>query len=185
MHRASTTLSPAGHPPPRRAHGPARRLRAFGALAVLLLAPCLILPPTAGAAPDVTVTKAWFRYLLPGLPAGGYMTLSNHSSEAIVLEGASSPACGSLMLHRSEEKSGVERMVPAGKITVPPHGIFRLAPGGYHLMCMHPLMHIGKPVTVTLDFADGSRIAMSFAVYGVSGPTGSAPNGDATMKMPM
>lgn len=175
-------------PPAGRKRTPRRRSGRRSVLAALALAGFFILPQAGRAEPLVTVANAWFRYMLPELPAGGYMTLSNHSSQPMVLKGASSAACGMLMLHRSEESGGVERMVPAGTITVPPHGTFRFAPGGYHVMCMHPLMHIGERVTVTLRFADGAQIPVPFTVYGVNGPTTSAPHGaaqGAPMKMPM
>lgn len=189
MHRAPIASRPA----PNRLQAlekraPGRRLGRPSARAALALACFFMLPPAGRAEPPVTVTNAWFRYMLPELPAGGYMTLNNHSSQPMVLEGASSTACGTLMLHRSEESGGVDRMVAAGKITVPPHGTFRFAPGGYHVMCMHPRMHIGERVTVTLKFADGGQIPVQFTVYGVNGPTGSAPHGAAQgepMKMPM
>ncbi len=167
---------------------PRRRRCAVTVLAALALGSSLILPRAGRADPPVTVLNSWFRYIIPQVPAGGYMTLKNTSSQPMVLTGASSAACGMLTLHRTETSGGVDRMVPVAAVTVPAHGTFRFVEGGYHMMCMNPVMHIGQTVTVTLTFADGSRVPAPFVVYGVSGPSGSAPNGAATgtkMKMPM
>lgn len=94
----------------------------------------------AAAAPAVTVANPWFRYLLPSIPAGGYMTLSNATSEPIQLTGAHSSACGMTMLHKTVHKNGLDEMLPVKSITVPSHGSFAFSPGHYHVMCMHPHM---------------------------------------------
>jgi copper(I)-binding protein len=60
-------------------------------------------------------------------------------------------------------------MVGVARVTIPAHGQFRFAPGGYHLMCMQPRMRVGQVVPVTLRFADGSRITVRFAVRGADG----------------
>jgi len=167
---------------------PGWRCCPFGVLAALIIGFSFALPRAGRADPPVTVTDSWFRYIIPEVPAGGYMTLKNSSSQPMVLTGASSAACKMLMLHRTEESGGVDRMVPVASVTVPPHGTFRFAQGGYHVMCMGPDMHVGQNVTVTLMFADGSRIPVPFAVHGVNGPADSAPSDaapGAKMKMPM
>ena len=131
-----------------------------------------ILPVLLGAAPPVGVTaqNPWMRYLLPSVPAGGYLTLRNDSDNPAVLTGASSPACGSLMLHQSETMSGMSRMVMVPSVTVPAHGTVSFAEGGYHLMCMKPTMKLGDKISVTLTFQDGSTLPLTMPVYGPSGP---------------
>jgi periplasmic copper chaperone A len=121
------------------------------------------------AAPPVTVAQPWFRYITPQVPAGGYMTLRNGSGGSAVLVAASSPACGMLMLHRSETSGGADRMVPVNRIVVPPGGKVSFAPGGYHLMCMQPRMKPGESVSVTLKFEDGGSVPAAFQVYGAAG----------------
>ncbi|MGH7101247.1 MAG: copper chaperone PCu(A)C [Acetobacteraceae bacterium] len=155
-----------------------------GLLAALAIASVVLLPRTSLAASPVTATNPWFRYIMPEVPAGGYMTLNNASAQPLALTGARSTACGMLTLHRTETGGGVDRMVPVAKVMVPAHGTFRFAPGGYHIMCMRPAMRVGESVLVTLMFADGSRIHVPFPVDGVSGPPNAAPTG-AKMKMPM
>ena len=113
----------------------------------------------------VTVDGAWFRYLLPQVPAGGYMTLHNGGDQTAVLTSAASPACGTMMLHRTESSGGTERMVMVKSVAVPAGGKLAFAPGGYHLMCMQPRMKAGDSVPVTLAFEDGRKVTASFRVY--------------------
>ncbi len=121
------------------------------------------------APPPITVVQPWFRYVVPQVPAGGYLTLHNGSSEPAVLTGASSPACGMLMLHRSETSGGADRMVPVASVVVPPGGSISFAPGGYHLMCMQPRMTPGTSVHVTLTFQGGQTVRAAFPVFGAAG----------------
>jgi len=133
------------------------------------LAFLLLLPGLAAAQQTVTIEKPWMRYLLPNIPAAGYMTLQNTGSAPVVLTGGSSPACGMLMLHKSEDDSGMAMMMDVPNITIPPHTSQTFAPGGYHLMCMQPKMKIGETVPVTLHFQNGSSLAAALPVYGAQG----------------
>ena len=126
---------------------------------------------SAADASSVAVADAWFRALPANLPAGGYFTLHNDSAKALTLDGATSPACGMLMLHKSEKTSGMASMSDVARIDVPAGGTLTFAPGGYHLMCMSPtvLLKQGSDVQVTLHFADGSKVIASFAVRSATG----------------
>ncbi len=143
-------------------------------LAALVLLAALARP--AAAAP-LRAEGAWFRYLLSSIPAGGYVTLTNPGPATVVLTGVASPACGSLMFHRTDSQGGMERMVAVPRIRVPAGGRFRFAPGGYHLMCDAPHMHRGQTVPVTFRLAHGAPLVVRFAVRGAnaSGPRASAP----------
>jgi len=125
-------------------------------------------PPMSGHVP---VTKTWFRALPANLPAGGYFELHNTGRWPAILTGASSPACGMLMLHKSDLRNGVERMSDTGAIDIPAGGVLKFAPGGYHLMCMShaPAMKPGTSVLVTLSFSDGSVATATFAVKNAKG----------------
>ena len=140
------------------------RRRAGGIIGCALLASI-----SALAAPPIEISQPWFRYVVPQVPAGGYMTLRNASANPAVLTGASSPACGMLMIHRSETAGGADRMVPVGSVAVPPGGALSFAPGGYHLMCMQPRMKPGETVNVTLTFQGGQTASAAFPVFGAAG----------------
>lgn len=123
------------------------------------------------AAPRIVVRDAWIRALPGKLPAGGYFTVLNGTGKIVTLSGASSPACGMLMLHRSESMGGMASMRDASRIDIPAGGTLKFSPGGYHLMCMDPgpAIRRGNKVTVELEFADGTRTAVPFAVRGANG----------------
>ncbi|MGE4481237.1 copper chaperone PCu(A)C [Acidocella sp.] len=143
--------------------------------ALIFALPILLGAASAASAqtgPQVSVSNPWIRYLLPSVPAGGYLTLHNNGTSPAVLTGASSSACGTLMLHKSENKSGTEIMVKVDSITVPAHGEVSFSEGGYHLMCMKPNMKLGEHIPVTLKFQDGTALLLTMPVYGPSGPSG-------------
>jgi copper(I)-binding protein len=127
-----------------------------------------ILPAQAAG---LRVTDAWFRALPPSVPSGGYFMLHNDGAKPVTLTGAESPACGMLMLHKSENMGGMSSMADVSDIAVPAGGTLAFAPGGYHLMCMDakPILKPGGHVPVTLLFKDGAKRTASFAVRGATG----------------
>ncbi|MGA7711579.1 MAG: copper chaperone PCu(A)C [Rhizomicrobium sp.] len=122
-------------------------------------------------AAGLTVSDAWIRALPAGVPAGGYFTLRNDSGKTVTLTGASSPACGMLMLHQSENMGGMMKMDDVASIDIPAGGTIHFSPGGYHLMCMAPKPAIkpGNTVNVELQFAGGQTLTASFAVRNANG----------------
>jgi periplasmic copper chaperone A len=151
--------------------GPAARpaRRAFVAVCA---AAVLSLAGAAQAAPDgLSLSGQWFRFVMASLPAAGYFTVANAAAAPQSLIGASSPACGSVMLHKSVSENGTERMIMVPSVAVPPHGTLQFAPGGYHLMCMSPAaaMRPGQSVAVTLNFAGGASLTAQFPVRGATG----------------
>ena len=128
----------------------------------------LAMTAAANAAP-FDVTDAWFRSLPGKLPAGGYFTAQNNGRREIAITGASSEACGMLMIHQSSNKGGMSGMDMVESVKVAPGGIVKFAPGGYHLMCEQPKMKIGGKVPVLLHLSDGGTVAVGFAVKGATG----------------
>jgi periplasmic copper chaperone A len=127
--------------------------------------------PVQGSTHRLSISGAWVRMVLPNQPAAGYFTLSNHGAEAESLVHASSPACKTLMLHKSVNKNGQEMMVMVMSVVVPPHGQVKFAPGGYHLMCMSPTKAVtpGHTIHVTLRFKDGHTLGAEFPVRDAKG----------------
>lgn len=134
-------------------------------LRMMMLA--VLLPAMAHAA-DVSVSKSWIRFLLPSLPAAGYMVLQNNGNSPEILTSAQSPACSSLMLHESKDDSGMAMMMAVPSIVIPAHGTISFTPGGYHLMCMDPKMKPGDEIPVTLTLQSGAEINFSAKVYGAT-----------------
>ncbi len=141
---------------------------------VALLAAILLSVGAQAAGDGVSVTHAWVRWLPGNLPAGGYATIENRGDRTIRLLGADSPDYAMVMLHRSVEQNGVERMLAVDGMDVPAHGSAALAPGGYHLMLMQARHTIapGAAVHMRLHFSDGSSVAADFIARPPSADTG-------------
>src|SRR5580704_11403044 len=91
---------------------------------------------SAAQAGGLTVTDGWIRALPANVPSGGYFTVSNDSGRHVALTGASSPACGMLMLHKTDTAGGMASMSDVADVPIAPGTKLRFAPGGLHLMCM-------------------------------------------------
>ena len=129
----------------------------------------LVMTVSAAQAAPFDVTDAWFRALPGKLPAGGYFTAQNNSRRDVAIVGASTDACGMVMIHQSSSKGGMSGMDMVDSVKVPAGGMVKFSPGGYHLMCEAPKMKIGGKVPVLLHLSDGGTIAVGFAVRGASG----------------
>lgn len=118
----------------------------------------------ADQAAGIKATHGWIRVLPANLPAGGYVTLNNVADTPAVLNGASSPRYTRVMLHQSTTEGGMGRMKMIEQLAIPAHGNVTFAPGGYHLMLMqaHTPVSAGESIPLTLDFADGSHVQVSF-----------------------
>ncbi len=140
-------------------------------LGVAVLACTLAGAAVAQAASGITIEKPWMRFIIKARPAGGFFTLHNGTAKPIELVGASSSACGMVMLHQTKKVDGIEKMLPVKGVTVPAHGSVKFQPGSYHLMCMHPkdTMVVGHEVPVTLKLSGGTTVSAPFPVKGVSG----------------
>ena len=127
--------------------------------------------PAAAAAPGLAISNPWIRFIVPGVPAAGYFTLTNSTATPATLIAASSPGCGKLMLHRSVSNNGRDSMNAIEKVVVPAHQKLAFTPGDYHLMCTAPSaeMKHGATIPVTLKFAGGSTMTASFPVRDATG----------------
>ena len=132
------------------------------ALAALILGVLLTGPAHAA---DVTVTQGWFRALPASVPSGGYFNLHNGGAKKITLNNVATPACGTLMMHKTS-KGGMEHVMA---LDVAPGETLAFAPGGYHLMCMNSKLKSGTSVPVTFTFSQGVKQTANFAVRNAMG----------------
>ncbi len=137
-------------------------------LFLFVLGPVLV---AQAAQPPASVSDARIRWLPGDLPLAGYFSITSHASAPLQLVGAASPAFGDVMLHRSVEEGGMQRMVHVDGLDLAPGKTLVFAPGGYHLMLMEPkqTLHPGDKVPVTLRFGDGQTLEIPFRVEGVQG----------------
>jgi copper(I)-binding protein len=141
-------------------------------------APLLTVSATAGSSPAapaqpsaLSLNDGWIRLLPGNLPAAGYFTLRNNGKARVALTGADTPACGMLMLHKSQDTGGMSSMQDVEKVDVPGGGSVSFSPGGYHLMCMdpRPALKLGASVPVTLSFQGAPPLTARFDVRGATG----------------
>jgi periplasmic copper chaperone A len=137
-------------------------------LFALLLLGVLPISSAHGAQADhVTATHAWIRLLPGNLPAAGYVTLQNNDATVATIAGVHTNAYTSAMIHQStQEANGMSRMTVVDHLSIPAHGSVSLSPSGYHLMLEHASypLKVGDSVNITLNFADGSQLPVSFLV---------------------
>lgn len=131
----------------------------------VLLFILLTLAPFASHAqgPSVSASGVWIREAPPGVEVlAGYLVLTNHTDTALTLTGVISSDFGSVAVHQSVRRDGQDGMQPVPHFVIPAHQSVTLAPGGYHLMLMKPAKRLfdGDLVTLTLDFSDGSSLAI-------------------------
>lgn len=131
----------------------------------------MLTAPALAQLQTLHVANPWIRFIMPGTPAAGYFTVTNVGARPVVIVGASSPECASVMLHRSQNIGGTEHMDEVPSVSVPAHGEVRFEPGGYHLMCMSPSAKMvpGSRIPVTLTFQDKRSITKGFIVRGPKG----------------
>ncbi len=127
----------------------------------------LLFSVAAQAGMGVMVENPWIREAPPTAKAmAGYMVVRNHGSQGRALVAAECPAFGEVMLHRTIMEGGMAKMVHQMKIEIPAGGAVTFEPNGYHIMLMQPkhALRAGDEVPVTLKFADGETMALSFPV---------------------
>jgi copper(I)-binding protein len=119
----------------------------------------------------IAIGDAWIRALPAGVPDGGYFTLHNGGNTGVSLTGATSPACGMVMLHQSSDMGGMSHMDDIASVDVAAGATVKFAPGGMHLMCMNPSAAVkpGGKIAVTLRFVDGSQQTAEFVVRDATG----------------
>lgn len=136
-------------------------MKTISKLVLALFALMMVIPALAGShSKAVMVQDPWVKEAPPTAKVNaGYMVLENHSGQAQVLTGASSPAFGKVEIHNTEIHNGMAHMIRQDSVEIPAHGSFEFKPGGYHFMLMD-VKHApkaGGKVQLMLNFADGSQ----------------------------
>ncbi len=109
------------------------------------------------AAENLQITDAWIKNLPMAVPVrAGYMHIANHQSLEVTIVSLQSKSFESIEIHQSLEADGMMTMRPVDRLSIPVGGSLELAPGGFHLMMMHPLEQLipGQKVSVTLHYQD-------------------------------
>ena len=122
-----------------------------------LLLLSLLVYSLPAAAENLLITDAWIKNLPMAVPVrAGYMRISNNQNREVSIVSLQSKSFESIEIHQSLEVNGMMSMRPVDTLSIPAGASLELAPGGYHLMMMHPLDELipGQKVAVTLYYED-------------------------------
>ena len=112
------------------------------------------------AGSGISVEDSYVRVVPPGQKnTGAFMTIHNNTDKARSITSAESAAAEIVELHTHVHEDGMMKMRQIDKIDVPAMGKTVLKPGGLHVMLigLTEAIEEGKPVRITLVFADGER----------------------------
>ncbi|MEP6484886.1 MAG: copper chaperone PCu(A)C [Rudaea sp.] len=124
-----------------------------------LFAIALMVATPAFGAGHLVVESGWIRTPPPGaMMLAGYATLHNVGDSAVVVTGAESADFGSVSLHQSVQKDGVEHMQALGDVSIKPGERITFAPNGRHFMLMQPKKELRSdesvPIQITTKLGD-------------------------------
>lgn len=93
----------------------------------------------AMAANSVQVHEAWIPQAPPvAMMHAGYLQITNHSDQPVVLIAVESDDYESVEMHRTVTKDGMSRMIKQDEVIIAPGKRIDFERGGLHLMLMHP-----------------------------------------------
>ena len=103
---------------------------------------------------------------------GVFGTLKNNGTEKVTVTGGSSPAAGRIETHTMVNKDGaMVRVKDEDGFDVPAGGVYKLEPGGDHIMLIdlkEPLTS-GTEVTLTITTSEGTEATVTVPVREFSG----------------
>lgn len=95
--------------------------------------------PTYAQVADLVFEQGWIRGMPPGSPmSAAYGVLINRSKADRTVVKVAVEGFAKSEIHRSMSHEGMVHMVHQPKLTIAAGQALELAPGGYHLMLMHP-----------------------------------------------
>lgn len=131
--------------------------------------------PLAAAEKMPMVMDPWVREAPPAMKMhAAYLVLANPGPTPLTLVAVESPQYKMAELHLSEIRGGIATMTKQNQITIPAKGKLVMAPGGFHVMLMHPTapMKAGAAVKITFQFADGRAVDVDAPVRKAAGGVG-------------
>ncbi len=108
----------------------------------------------------IVVNGAWARASIPGAKNGVvYLSIENHGPTENALLSVTTPVARRAELHTHKIESGVMKMEQIHGISVPPHKIAVLRPGGDHIMLLdlEKPLKVGSHFIMMLKFKKGSE----------------------------
>ena len=137
------------------------KINCFMILSLLFILPGI---SVAGSHATISIDDAYVRVVPPGQKnTGVFMTLHNPSDTVRSIISAESNSAEIVELHTHINEGGMMKMRRIDKIEIPAKGMTMLKPGGLHVMLIGLTEEIveGKPVEITLVFANGERASFN------------------------
>ena len=135
---------------------------------VALFALSAFAPFAASAKQCAPVLKdGWVRLGPVAMPMmAGFGRIENPCPQLVAVVSARSAAFGEVSIHESRVVDGVNRMRELSELPVAAKSSATLAPGGLHLMLMHPaaVLKEGDRVVVTFRLKDGREVSGELAL---------------------
>ena len=122
----------------------------------------LMIPLTVQAG-SMDFHHGWIRAMPPGsMMSAAYGVLVNSGSEDRRLVNVAVEGFGQAQIHQSTMQKGMANMVQQKNLTIAAGKEFALAPGGFHLMLLHPKgpFRPGETRKLTLIFDDGTSVTV-------------------------
>lgn len=113
------------------------------------------------------IEQAWVRAAPPAATTlAGYAVVRNPCSRPFVVTGVASPDFAMAMVHETIIENGISQMRHSSSLALPARGSLLFAPGGKHLMLMHPrrVFKEGDRVRLVLTLAGGEKLATNALV---------------------
>ena len=118
-------------------------------------------------AAEVQIINSTVRLPLPGRSvSAGYLTINNHSDQAVSVVAATSPWFEKVELHQHSDVDGMMRMQQIDRIVIAPNQTVHLQPGGLHIMLFTPKQSLAldQQVPIELQLDNGQKISVSAVV---------------------
>lgn len=115
----------------------------------------------------VVVDDPYVRAVPPGQPnSAAFMVLKNTSNKATAVVNAKSDVSKVVELHTHTHENGMMKMRRIPQIDLAANSDTQLKPGGLHVMLigLKQDLKVGQKVDIELEFADGSKTAISAPV---------------------
>ena len=115
---------------------------------------------------------AWVRLgAVQGRPAAAYLNIHGGPTPATLISITTDVAIKA-ELHETMQRGSMSAMAPLAKVAIPANGVVKFEPGGRHVMLfdMNPGIKPGSTITLTLAFADGTRILQDAGVIAAGDP---------------
>jgi len=107
------------------------------------------------AGPPLTISNLIVLEPMPGSGmVAGYLTMENHSDQAITIVKVASPAFANIEMHETIIENEVARMIPLAPLVIEPKSAIVFEPGGKHLMMWGAAKDLASGVAITIEFHD-------------------------------